>query len=208
MQRLLIDAEVESRPVSVSLEHVDVFDAVRKILDEAGVAFVVWGGNGHGLRVFAGDVDPALLTRAAGESEVPVETAQQDARLSFHDDSEVETTVEEEALEASIEPGLAPEDLDPEEGYRQLEQFLAPRSRQTSGLVVLPFDDENGVPLAVIVDPEGPKNALPFPGPDGKPMEAGGDDNPASPPDAAPDDPLYRQLLEALAPPSSRKPRQ
>ena len=184
MGRLLIDPDVEAKTVSVSLENVDVADALEEILSGAGIDFVIWGGKNQVLGVFAGDVDDALLVQGEGEL---FDSAEKSARRD-ETDSELEETAEFAESE--------PSDEDRDQAFQHMQEALSPQPRQDSGMVTLPFVYSDGIPITVPVDPANKINALPFPGPDGLPIVV-------TPPEAAtpyelPEDPVQRQLIDAL----------
>ncbi len=183
MGRLLIDPDVEARTVSVSLENVEISDALREIFGAAGIDFVIWGGKDQMLGVFAGDVEDALLVQREGESFDSGEGSSRD-----EPDPEIEIIAE------SVES--EPSDEDGDRAFQSLQEALSPQPRQDSGMVTLPFVHSDGTPISVPVDPANKTNALPFPGPDGLPIVV--DPPQAATPTELPEDPAERQLIQAL----------
>jgi hypothetical protein len=207
--RLVIDPDVEDRPVTVTIEHANVTRALTRILISADVNYVFSGSD----RLFIGE------GRAAGENPQSVRGSSVVREPELIADDPIINTV------VVVTPIDSADRIVSESRKFELERALTPPGlpvRNPNVPIELPFPGPDGRPVTVL-QPQGTViPTLPFPFAPAEPINvltspspsaAIGSSRPGVPVTApqpkpqsqvivAPVDPRLRQLMEVLAPPA------
>jgi hypothetical protein len=199
-EKITIDSDVATRPVTVWIDRVAPWQAVGAILRDAGVNYVLTSGAGGRMRLVAGG-------RTSGVSASTAATA---APAPF---GQPQSPPPDVRMDAGSDP---PFDLIAEDQrLRDLERALSPQGPPPNqrGFVELPFPNPDGSPQIVVLPPPGTTPSSPFlpifPGAaSGQPPPAAFPSTPGQPtafpvqPAAAapPADPQLQHLIDTLTP--------